>query len=68
MASSIFTGYNCHTWARSMKRALISKNKFKFVNGLIIKLDEFHPSLDAWERCNKYGGILVDAFYITSHC
>ena len=36
-----------------MKRALISKNKFKFVNGSISKPDEFHPLFDAWERCNN---------------
>ena len=30
-----------------MKRALISKNKFKIVNGSISKLDEFHPLFDA---------------------
>ena len=36
-----------------MKRVLISKNKFKFVNGLIIKPDAFHPLYDAWEWCNN---------------
>ena len=36
-----------------MKRALISKNKFKFVIGSITKLDAFHPLFDSWERCNN---------------
>ena len=53
LVSCIFTGSNYHTWARSMKRALISKNKFKFVNGMISKPDEFHPLIDAWEKCNN---------------
>ena len=35
-----------------MKRALISKNKLKFVNGSITRPDEFLPLYDAWERCN----------------
>ena len=36
-----------------MKRAFISKNKFKFVDGSITRPDEFHPLYDAWERCNN---------------
>ena len=53
LVSPIFTGSNYHSWARSMKRALISKNKFKFVNGAISKPEEFDPMYDAWERCNN---------------
>lgn len=41
MVTSIISGSNYHTWARSMKSALISKNKFRFVNDSIIKLNEF---------------------------
>lgn len=33
--------------------ALIGKNKFKFVDGSILAPDPFHPSYDAWERCNN---------------
>ena len=36
-----------------MKKALIGKNKFKFVNGSIPVPDSFDPSYDAWERCNN---------------
>ena len=36
-----------------MKRSLVSKSKFKFVNGVITKLDEFDPLFHAWERCNN---------------
>ena len=53
LVSPIFTGSNYHSWARSMKRALISKNKYKFVNGTISKPEEFDPMYDAWERCNN---------------
>jgi len=28
---------NYHYWSRAMKRALLSKNKFKFVSGEIVK-------------------------------
>ena len=50
LVAPIFISSNYHTWARSMKKALISKNKFKFVNGSITRPDEFHPLYDAWER------------------
>ena len=46
------TGPNYHLWARKMKRALISKNKFGFVDGSIPQPDSFHPMAKAWERCN----------------
>lgn len=36
-----------------MNKALIDKNKFKFVNNSIPVLGEFDPSHDAWERCNN---------------
>nr|KYP44652.1 hypothetical protein KK1_033863 [Cajanus cajan] len=36
-----------------MKRSLISKNKFKFVNGSLPATSTFDPSFDAWERCNN---------------
>lgn len=46
-------GNNYHKWARLMKKALISKNKFKFVDGSITVPDHFDPSYDAWEQCNN---------------
>jgi len=36
-----------------MHKALIGKNKFKFVDGSIPASNPFHPSYDAWERCNN---------------
>nr|KYP46262.1 hypothetical protein KK1_032139 [Cajanus cajan] len=44
---------NYHSWARAMKHSLISKNKFKFVNGTMQMPTSFDPSFDAWERCNN---------------
>jgi len=38
-------GTNYHAWSRSMKRALMSKNKFKFMNSDIQELvsnDDMH--------------------------
>lgn len=36
-----------------MKHALISKNKWKFLDGSLPMPDRFDPSFDAWERCNN---------------
>lgn len=36
-----------------MKRALISKNKFKLLDGTVPSPDSFHQSYDAWECCNN---------------
>jgi hypothetical protein len=44
---------NYHAWARSMRRALGSKNKFDFVDGTIgVPDDDFDPRFKAWSRCN----------------
>ncbi|XP_019425084.1 PREDICTED: uncharacterized protein LOC109333961 [Lupinus angustifolius] len=45
-------GNNYHSWSRSMRRALSSKNKFKFVNGSIQAPQETDPNFDSWETCN----------------
>ena len=45
-------GSNYHSWSRSMKRVLQSKNKFKFVNGEIIEPVHTDKLYDDWERCN----------------
>ncbi|RDX76713.1 EKC/KEOPS complex subunit bud32, partial [Mucuna pruriens] len=46
-------GWNYHAWSRLMKRTLISKNKFRFLDGSIPIPKRFDPSYDAWERCNN---------------
>lgn len=53
VVSPPLTGDNYHTWARVMKCALISKNKYKFVDGTIQVPNAFDPSYEAWERCNS---------------
>ena len=35
LTSTLLNGNNFHSWSRSMKMALISKNKLKFVDGSI---------------------------------
>eukprot|EP00257_Ricinus_communis_P019374 XP_015578349.1 uncharacterized protein LOC107261721 [Ricinus communis] len=46
-------GNNYHSRARSMKMSLISKNKFRFVNGSIKVPREEDPSYNAWLKCNN---------------
>ncbi|XP_019440938.1 PREDICTED: uncharacterized protein LOC109346011 [Lupinus angustifolius] len=46
-------GINYHSWSRAMRRALSSKNKFKFVNGTISAPSPSTPEYDIWERCNN---------------
>lgn len=48
----ILSGSNCHVWARSMRRALGSKNKFQIVDDSIEVPSIIDPSYSAWERCN----------------
>jgi len=45
-------GTNYHLWSRGMQRALLLKNKVKFINGDITKPTKNEPIFDAWERCN----------------
>ncbi|XP_050897409.1 uncharacterized protein LOC127104260 [Lathyrus oleraceus] len=44
---------NYESWSRSMKRALLSKNKIKFINGKITTPDKNDSLFDTWERCNN---------------
>ena len=53
MVSPILMGLNYYVWACSMKRALISKSKFRFVDGSIVELDEFDPIYIAWRWYNN---------------
>ena len=39
-------GSNYHSWARNVKRALIVKNKFRFLDGSITVPDQFNPNFD----------------------
>ncbi|XP_028802468.1 uncharacterized protein LOC114757562 [Neltuma alba] len=55
-------GANYHGWARSMKMALLSKNKLKFIDGSISLPSVKDPLYPAWERCNN----LVQGWIIKS--
>ncbi|XP_061351940.1 uncharacterized protein LOC133296911, partial [Gastrolobium bilobum] len=52
LVSPSMNGKNFHTWQRSMRMALLSKNKLGFVNGTIKKPDDDSPLFGSWERCN----------------
>src|ERR1044072_3520330 len=47
------TSSNYQTWMRSMRRALITKNKFRLVDGSIQIPNEGDPNFYAWQRCNN---------------
>jgi hypothetical protein len=51
--TSLLTGSNYHSWARSMRRALGAKLKFEFLDGSIpAPIDAFDPTYRSWNRCN----------------
>jgi len=52
LVTSQLDGSNYHSWSRAMKRALISKNKFKFLNGDLLEASRSDNQYEAWERCN----------------
>ena len=52
LVSNVLNDTNYVSWSRNMQRALLSKNKLKFVNGNIITLLPTDPNYEAWERCN----------------
>ena len=52
LVSSALTGSNYHSWRRSMQMALLSKNKFQFVDGSIDTPSKSDSKFAVWERCN----------------
>ncbi|XP_068504314.1 uncharacterized protein [Phaseolus vulgaris] len=44
-------GANYHTWSRAMKRALLSKNKLKFIDESLNMPKQGTSFYEAWERC-----------------
>ena len=65
LVSEPLIGENYHAWVRSMKKALVAKNKFGFVNGSITlssPLIKTPAAVDAWIRCdNMVGSWLMKA-------
>lgn len=62
VVSPLLTDSNYHVWPRSMRHALGSKNKFRFVDGRIEVPLLTNPSYPAWERCN----LLVHSWIMNS--
>ena len=52
LVSTNLNDSNYSSWSRNMQRALLSKNKLKFVNGSIKTPLPNDPTYKAWERCN----------------
>ena len=52
IVSPLLTGNNYHSWSRSVRMALVSKNKMGFLNGSIATPASTDPLYPAWERCN----------------
>ncbi|XVE95954.1 hypothetical protein REPUB_Repub02eG0180000 [Reevesia pubescens] len=52
LVSPVFSGSNYHSWSRSMKVALLSKNKLHFVDGTIKMPASTDLLFPAWQRCN----------------
>ena len=53
LVSPVLDGKKYYEWARSMRMALATKNKIRFIDGSISKPDSFDPLLPFWERCNN---------------
>uniref|UniRef100_A0A2C9UZG6 Retrotransposon Copia-like N-terminal domain-containing protein n=1 Tax=Manihot esculenta TaxID=3983 RepID=A0A2C9UZG6_MANES len=52
LISPVLTCPNYHTWSRAMKMALLSKNKMKFVDGIIQAPAATDLLCSTWERWN----------------
>ena len=65
LVSEALIGENYHAWAQSMKKTLIAKNKFGFVNGSITlssPLVKTPIAINGWIRCdNMVGSWLMKA-------
>src|ERR1044072_789334 len=49
----VLDGKNYYEGARSMRMALATKNKSRFIDGSITKPESFDPLFPCWERCNN---------------
>ncbi|XP_050217801.1 uncharacterized protein LOC126668656 [Mercurialis annua] len=52
LVSPPLNGQNYHSWYRSMRMCLLSKNKLKFVDGSIAVPPKDSQIYPVWERCN----------------
>ncbi|XP_073219772.1 uncharacterized protein [Cicer arietinum] len=53
LVTPLLDSKNYNSWARTMKVALISKNKLKFVDDTFLQLTSTHVLHDPWVRCNN---------------
>ncbi|KAK2414501.1 hypothetical protein QL285_037087 [Trifolium repens] len=53
LVSSLLDGKNYHAWSRSMMKAVIMKNKLRFLDGSCPIPDDFDPTYEPWIRCNN---------------
>lgn len=48
IVSPPLNGSNYHSWSRATKRALLTKNKHKFIDGFLIALAKDDALYDSW--------------------
>ncbi|WJX75246.1 hydroxyjasmonate sulfotransferase [Trifolium repens] len=53
LVSPPLDGSNYQSWSKAIKRALLAKNKIKFVNGKLPMPSKDDVNFDSWERCNS---------------
>jgi hypothetical protein len=53
LVNPVLDGKNYHPWARSMKKAIITKNKLRFLDGSSPMPPEHDATYEAWVRCNN---------------
>jgi transposase InsO family protein len=53
LVNPVLDGKNYHSWSRSMKKAIIMKNKLRFLDGSSPMPADFDPNYEAWMRCNN---------------
>ena len=68
LVTHVLTGNNYHSWSRSFKTALISKNKMGFLNGSIPIPVTTDPLFPSWERCNTVLVAELTLFLYCSEC
>ncbi|XP_057746828.1 uncharacterized protein LOC130966085 [Arachis stenosperma] len=47
------TTQNYHSWSKSVKISLKTKNKLRFIDGSLPKPEENDHTFEAWDRCNS---------------
>ncbi|XP_017416456.1 uncharacterized protein LOC108327244 [Vigna angularis] len=52
LISQVLNESNYTSWSRNMRKALLSKNKLKFIDGGIKKPQRDDPLFDSWEKSN----------------